>query len=130
MPEHFISEAIDPVVETIETTHMAPGAPGLPQQFRWRRHDARRRLCAAGRQTINIVKVLKAWHDTGPCRNGSGEKYVRKHWFEVETTSGSKMKIYFQRQPRPGKSKSRWWLFSIEEPEATGHRIATPRRQS
>jgi phosphoribosylglycinamide formyltransferase-1 len=107
MPEHFVSEAIDPVVETIDTTHMVPGAPGLPQQFRWRR------------QTINVVNVLKAWHDTGPCRNGSGEKYVRKHWFEVETESNAKMKIYFQRQARRGKGKSRWWLFSIDEPDPT-----------
>jgi phosphoribosylglycinamide formyltransferase-1 len=107
MPEHFVSEAIQPVVETIDTTHMAPGAPGLPQQFRWKR------------QTISIVNVLKAWHETGPCRNGSEEAYVRKHWFEVETASGPRMKIYFERQPRSGRSKSRWWLFSIEEPDGT-----------
>jgi hypothetical protein len=109
MAEHFVSEAIEPVVETIDTTRMAPGAPGLPQQFRWRR------------QTINIVNVLKAWHDTGPCRNGSGEAYVRKHWFEVETASNAKMKIYFERQARSGRNKSRWWLFSIEEPDRTEH---------
>jgi hypothetical protein len=107
MSEHFVSEAIQPVVETIDTTRMAPGAPGLPQQFRWRR------------ETISIVKVLKIWHDTGPCRNGSGEAYVRKHWFEVETASGTKMKIYFERQPKSGKSKSRWWLFSIEESDGS-----------
>ena len=107
MPEHFVSEAIQPVVETIDTTHMAPGAPGLPQQFRWKR------------QTINIVNVLKAWHAIGPCRNGSGETYVRKHWFEVETASGPRMKIYFERQARSGRSKSRWWLFSVEEPDGT-----------
>jgi phosphoribosylglycinamide formyltransferase-1 len=106
MPEHFISEAIEPVVGTIDTARMAPGAPGLPREFRWRR------------ETINIVKVLKAWHDTGPCRNGSEEKYVRKHWFQVETSSGTRMKIYFERQSRSGRTKSRWWLFSIEEPDA------------
>jgi hypothetical protein len=103
MPEHFIGEAIQPLTETIDTSRMAPGAPGLPQQFRWRH------------QNINIVNVLKVWHDTGPCRNGSGEKYVRKHWFEVETASGPRMKIYFERQARSGRNKSRWWLFSVEE---------------
>ena len=107
MAEHFVSEAIQPVVDTIDTNRMSPGEPGLPQQFRWKR------------QTINIVKVLKTWHDTGPCRNGSGEAYVRKHWFEVETASGPRMKIYFERQPRSGKGKSRWGLFSIEEPDGT-----------
>jgi hypothetical protein len=114
MPERFVSEAIEPAVETIDTSSMVPGAPGLPQQFRWRR------------KTINIVNVLKAWHDTGPCRNGSGEKYVRKHWFEVETASGPKMKIYFHRQPRPGRTKSRWWLFSIDEPDATAEAMNNP----
>jgi hypothetical protein len=115
MPEHFVSEAIEPVVETIDPSRMVPGAPGLPQQFRW------------GRQIINIVNVLKAWHDTGPCHNGSAEKYVRKHWFEVETTSNAKMKIYFERQARPGRTKSRWWLFSIDEPDATAEAIKNPR---
>ena len=117
MAEHFVGEAIQPVVETIDTARMAAGEPGLPQVFQWKR------------QTIRIVKVLKTWRETGPCHHGSGEAYVRKHWFEVVTDSGLQMKIYFERQPRSGKTKSRWWLRSIEKPEEPDQGIQNTRDQ-
>jgi hypothetical protein len=104
MAEQFISAAIQPVAETLDAARMSAGEPGLPRQFRW------------GSQTIEIVQVLKTWRETGPCRHGSGEQYVRKHWFEVLTDSGDTMKIYFERQPRSKKNKRRWWLFTIEKP--------------
>ncbi len=34
--EHFISEAITPVVATSDTARMAAGEPGLPSEFVWR----------------------------------------------------------------------------------------------
>jgi hypothetical protein len=43
--------------------------------------------------------------------------YVRKHWYEVVTASGGTMKLYFERQARRGQKGTRWWLFSIREPE-------------
>ena len=105
MPEEFISEAIQPVVETIDTSRMAAGEPGLPRQFRWRS------------QIVSITRVLKTWRETGPCHHGSSDRYVRKHWFEVLTDSGATMKIYFERQPRSArKKKEGWWLFSTERP--------------
>lgn len=85
---------------------MPPGwlsAPGLPRQFRWKA------------RTIHVARVLKTWRETGPCRHGSGEAYVRKHWFEVVTDSGALMTIYFERQPRSRKNIARWWLFSVVE---------------
>ncbi len=106
MAEQFISAAIQPVVGTIEATRMATGEPGLPRQFRW------------GSQTIQIAQVLKTWRETGPCHHGSGEKYARKHWFEVVTDSGDTMKIYFERQARSGRSKNRWRLFTIGKTQA------------
>jgi hypothetical protein len=103
MSEEFIGEAIQPVAETIDASRMAAGGPGLPRQFRWRS------------ETLTVAQVLNAWRETGPCRHGSGEQYVRKHWFEVATDSGLKMKLYFERQARSGKNpRARWWLFSIE----------------
>jgi hypothetical protein len=103
MVEEFISEAIQPVAETMDATRMAMGEPGLPRQFRWRS------------QIVNITRVLNTWRETGPCHHGGGEQYVRKHWFEVSTDSGEKMKIYFERQSRSAKKKKRWWLFSTEK---------------
>jgi hypothetical protein len=104
MPERFVSEAIMPVIATSDTARMAAGEPGLPRAFVWR-----------GR-TIEIEAVLRTWRETGRCSHGSSELYARKHWFEVATTTHGTLKIYFDRQPRK-RSKGRWWLFSMIEPE-------------
>lgn len=101
MREQFVSEVLKPVVATCDTARMAAGEPGLPGEFIWRG------------QTIKIVKVLRTWRETGRCRHGSPELYVRKHWFEVATTPHGLMKIYFDRQPRGGHKTERWWLFSL-----------------
>lgn len=101
--QKFISESIKPVISTANVAMMTEGGPGLPREFSWRGTV----LC--------ITAVLNTWKETGPCRNGSDEYYVRKHWFEVETTTGLRAKIYFDRQPRGRKLTKRWWLFSIEQ---------------
>lgn len=105
MRERFVDEAITPVAATFDTSHMALGEPGLPREFLWR-----------GR-IIEVAAVLRTWRETGKCRHGSAELYVRKHWFEVATAAGGTMKIYFERQPRRGQKAARWWLFSLREAE-------------
>ena len=109
MNPHFISQSVKPVAETMDTGRMAAGEPGLPRCFVW------------GKRTIEIVEVVRDWRETSRCDHGSAEHYVRKHWYEVRTTTGAIMKIYFERQPR-GKSqnKKRWWLFSSTEGESVG----------
>lgn len=102
--ERFISEPIIPGPETMDAGGMACGGPGFPRQFRWRNQD------------YALAQILRSWHETGPCRHGSGEQYVRKHWFHIRTTSGEEMKIYFERQPRSKHdAKKRWWLHTISE---------------
>jgi hypothetical protein len=110
MPERFVDEAIMPIVATYDTSRMAVGEPGLPGEFLWR-----------GR-TVEVLAVLRTWRETGKCRHGSPEKYVRKHWFEVVTASHGTMKIYFDRQPRRGQKAPRWWLFSVRDPEESAVR--------
>ena len=73
MTERFVSEAIVPVTATYDTARMAAGEPGLPRAFTWR-----------GR-TVEVAAVLRSWRETGKCRHGSPELYVRKHWYEVVT---------------------------------------------
>ena len=109
MPERFISEALDPVIATSDTSRMAAGEPGLPREFLWR-----------GR-TVRITTVLRTWRETGKCSHGSPELYVRKHWYEVAVDDGTTMKLYFDRQPRRGRGhkEPRWWLFSISGSEAS-----------
>jgi hypothetical protein len=102
MAEQFVSAAIQPVAGTFDTARMSRGEPGLPRQFRWKS------------QIFQIAQVLTTWRETGPCHHGGGERYVRKHWFEVLADTGETMTIYFERQPRSGSSRKRWWLFSIE----------------
>lgn len=102
----FISEPIKPVAASADPMAMATGGPGLPREFIWRG------------EVLGIAAVLHTWHETGPCKHGSAESYVRRHWFEVETRSSRRAKIYFERQPRDHGRTNRWWLFSIE----SGHK--------
>jgi len=103
--KQFISEAITPVDASFSTSSMCAGEPGLPVRFRWRN------------TLYEVARVLEKWKSTGDCRHGSGEQYVRKHWFRVEVTDGTQMEIYFDRQPRSRKNKQRWWLAAIVEDE-------------
>lgn len=101
MTETFISEAIEPVGETFDASRMATGEPGLPRRFRWR-----------GRE-YEVREVIERWKESGPCRNGADEVYLRKHWYHVRLDDGSEMKLYFERQPRGGaRSRARWWLYT------------------
>lgn len=104
MPERLISEKLDPVFDEVDSRQIVPGAPLLPTRFLWKGID------------LPVSEILEQWKESGPCRHGSGERYIRKHWFRLKTASGQEMKVYFQRQPRPGtKSASRWWLYSLTD---------------
>jgi len=99
--KEFIGEVISPVEGSFATAAMAAGEPGLPRKFRWRSTE------------YEVARVLETWKTTGPCRHGSGEQYVRKHWFRLETTGGEEMEIYFDRQARSSQKSHRWWLAAI-----------------
>jgi phosphoribosylglycinamide formyltransferase-1 len=101
--QKFISESIKPVIARTAAGEMATGGPALPLEFIWRG------------KALEIARVIDHWHETGPCKHGSGERYVRKHWFEVETADHRKAKIYFERKARGKQLTERWWLFSIED---------------
>ena len=101
MSEEFVSEPIVPVAGTFDATGMTRGEPGLPSRFVWRE------------QEYTTADVLEAWKETGPCRSGGAEQYLRKHWFKIRTDDGLEMTIYFKRQPRAKReNKKRWWLYS------------------
>lgn len=106
MSDQLISEPLKPVTATSDTSRMAIGEPGLPREFEWRG------------QTIRVTAVLRTWKESGKCTHGSPERYVRKHWYEVVSESHGKLKIYFDRHPRPhkGRKEPRWWLFSMNDP--------------
>lgn len=96
-----MSEEIVPEAETGNPWAMALGQPGLPARFTWR-----------GRQ-YTVLEVIHSWKGSSPEGGRPGtEKYVRRHWYEIKTSSGEIMVIYCQRQGRRG-SKSRWWLYKL-----------------
>lgn len=99
----FVDEAVEPEKDTFDTERMASGEPGLPRVFRWRG------------QVYEVVSVVRSWHTTGPCRHGSPEMYVRRHWYEVEVDTGEVMRLYFDRQPQKGGKPRKWWLFGVME---------------
>jgi hypothetical protein len=104
MPSSFVSEPIVPVPGTFDAAGMSRGEPGLPGKFRWRGKE------------FTVALELERWREHGDCRNGSDERYVRKHGYRVRTEDGSIMRLYFQRTVGRGRlsPKTRWWLHSIE----------------
>ena len=103
MTLQFVGEAIQPSGSIAETPAPATGEPALPPVFNWRG------------EAVAIERLVRSWKETSPCRSGSREQYVRKHWYEVETAGGRRMKLYFERQARSKSSRTqRWWLFSVE----------------
>jgi phosphoribosylglycinamide formyltransferase-1 len=117
MPASFVSEPITPLGQSFDTSAMARGEPGLPQQFRWREKD------------FHLAEVLDHWKEHGPCANGSGERYLRKHAYRVRTTDGSILQIYFQRSFGRGKFrlKSRWCIQTIAPPGHAHPKKSPPR---
>ena len=105
MHERLISERLTPVLETVDARRVVIGAPLLPARFLWREVE------------YAVAEVLEEWKETGPCHHGSGERYVRKHWWHIRTATGEKMKIYFERQARSTRQKTqRWWLYTVAMP--------------
>ncbi len=100
----FIGAPITPVLTDLaDAAGLGRGEPALPGAFRWRGGS------------ITVAGVTRRWRQCGPCRHGSGEAYLRRHWFEVVAGDGRTLTIYFERQPRGGaggRTRGRWTLFT------------------
>jgi len=100
--DEFICEALTPLAGTGDAAGMARGEPGLPKRFTWRAQEYR------------ISGVIRQWKSSGPCRNGSGEMYLRRHWYKILTDPPLIMTIYCDRQAKNRKCpKARWWVYTI-----------------
>jgi len=96
----FISEPVEPEAGSADVGAMSRGEPGLPRAFTWRE------------TRYEIASVESTRRSTGTDR---GDVYVRKHIYDIVTTCGKRMTIYFERNPTNKTArKHRWWLYSIE----------------
>jgi len=99
----FVSEPITPLDASFDAGRMAMGEPGVPRRFRWRK------------QEIAVAAILESRREFGDCAHGSGERYVRRHYYRIQTVQGPVMTLAFQRSFGRGRPvKSRWRLFSID----------------
>jgi Family of unknown function (DUF6504) len=61
-------------------------------------------------RTLSIAAVVRTWRSTKADR---GDAYLKRHWFELETKTGARLEVYFDREARRGAS--RWWLYTIDD---------------
>ncbi len=97
--ERLVSEPVVPVAGSFLASSMAAGTPGVPTAFSWRGREYRVRALLGERKTFR------------GCRNGSGERYVDKHLFRIETDTGEVMNLY---RARTGSKSDQWILYTIE----------------
>ncbi len=103
MPTHpqLVSERILPDQGAFDVAAMARGEPGLPASFIWRG------------QRYHVSRLLTTGRATGEDR---GDTYVRRHYFNIETSDALQMMIYFERNPGRARDKA-WWLYTLSLPE-------------
>lgn len=98
MSKRFVSEAIEPI-GGFDPETMSRGEPALPRGFRWRETD---------------VLVGKLRSTKRGLKEDRGDIYLKRHYYEFETTDGRIAVVYFERQARAGAP--RWWLYTLEDP--------------
>jgi len=91
----FVSEPIQPDVETMDPAQIARGEPGAPHAFTWRG------------TRYEVAQIARTWRSFKVDR---GERYVDRHWFELVLRSGETVKVYCLRRER---TSARWFIFSI-----------------
>ena len=102
--EQFVGEWIEPVPGAFDHSGMERGEPALPLRFLWRDVEYR------------VTRLIEKWKSTGPCTHGSEERYVRKHYFLIETADGKTMTLTFDRRPQQkGRPFERWRIYTIRK---------------
>ena len=98
----FVSERIVPDLAGFDVAAMARGEPSVPQSFTWRD------------QRYLVAKTVATRRQMGDDR---GDHYVRRHYYDVETTDALTMTLYFERNPSDRRGRKAWWLYSLSPPE-------------
>jgi len=100
----FVSEPIAPRGRRFDVAAMGRGEPGLPAAFTWRG------------QSMEIAETLKAWKQS-QAEGGrpGGERYLRRHCYQLKMADGTIWTVYFTRQPSTQPAaRRRWFLYTID----------------
>jgi RimJ/RimL family protein N-acetyltransferase len=98
----FISERIAPEPGTFDIAAMSRGEPSLPKAFAWREH------------CYQVARTLATRRQMGEDR---GDNYVRRHYYDIETTDALRMTLYFERNPTSHRKRKEWWLYTLMLPD-------------
>ena len=71
-------------------------APPVPSAFSWKEGEFR------------ITAVLRSWRST---KSDRGDTYLKRHWFELQTSTGARIEVYYDRDAR----RNPWRLYAIED---------------
>lgn len=96
MGAQFVSEAITPEADSFDASPLGRGEPALPAAFAWRG------------ERLPVERILRQWRST---KDDRGDTYLKRHWYEFETTAGRRAVVYFERHAR--RNEARWWLYTI-----------------
>lgn len=98
--ETLISEQIFPQRACFDAAHLACAEPGVPLCFTWRKTE------------YTVTAVLQSWKTYRPCRNGSGERYVDRRFYRVQTACGKTMTLY---KKRTAAKKDTWTIYTMKK---------------
>jgi hypothetical protein len=72
------------------------GEPGPPTRVVWDEVE------------LAVTNVVLRPRTTGRDRGGSTERYVDRHWYDLELEDGTRLEVYFMRRVRSPR-EPRWW---------------------
>lgn len=98
----FVSERIDPESGAFDVSAMSRGEPGLPISFHWRG------------QRYQVARTIATRRQMGEDR---GDTYIRRHYYDIETTDALRMTLYFERNPTDRSKPKAWWLYTVTLPD-------------
>ena len=93
----FVSRPITPAGDGF-VTGASGSEPPVPRAFVW--ND----------RTLEITAVLRSRRTS---KTDRGDNYLKRHWFELQTSDGAVIEVYYDREARRGSAP--WWLYTISE---------------
>jgi RimJ/RimL family protein N-acetyltransferase len=105
----FVGERITPHTGLFGVAALARGEPEVPKAFVWRGQ---------------VYTVARTLHHRKAMGQDRGDFYVRRHYYDVETSDALRMRLYFERNPSDRSKQKAWWLYTFAHPHPT---LETPR---